>query len=122
MTERMRAHARSLGAQRDIPADEAIDAAARQARATIVHKQRVDVRVTGSRPRSRRGSGPATRCWRPPGDEDPPVGQVGTYGGGGALVERYYTLPSALPEHADHPSAQIDVSDIQAGQLAQAKA
>src|ERR1700752_5233393 len=109
MPERVRADPETRAACGDVAADQPIDAPRRQPSTLVVQKQRL-TRPAALRP-SRLGLTQRLEILQPHAER-----------GLSALVERNDALFPALAQHANHPSRKIDVLQIKADELAQAKA
>ena len=115
MAQRVRADAEPRAARGDVAADQPIDAADAQPRPAVVHEQRLAVA-----PRRRlAGPSPAPGERRLADGQLLPILQVVANRRGRAGVERHQPLLPALAQHPRHPRAQVDVVEVEAGQLAE---
>ena len=109
--QRVRADPHLRARAADVAPHEPVDAARGQAAAAVVEKERVAGGPPAPRP-VRPGRGRPQRA---------PILQIAAHRRGRRPVERQHALLAALPAHAQHPAAQIDVFEVQTDQLAQAQ-
>ena len=121
VAQRVGADAHARAALRDVAPQQAIDAAAGQPRAAVVDEQRVRVFAGFARfgetrealAVGRGGSRVATMAAR---------SFIHAFNAAtGALVERQDSFLAALPHHADHPIAEVEILEVDRDELAQAQ-